>query len=650
VKPQKKADFSILIVEDDPTLGRSMEEALTRAGFSTLLVQTYSSAKNAFHRQNYNLAILDCMLPQKSGIDLISDIKREGFPIPPLILTSGIFRDRAYSIDAMQETGARTFMIKPFNIHDLILNVEKIASEEMDEDVPPVLQLMDIDFATKVSQLDIVRSLKNVHGYEMPQILHVLMERQFVGKLHIHINDEMVGHISFQGGRIDAVQLPDNQSLFGILLLEKGYVVFDDLQSALQVKDQRTIGQKLIDLSSISPHSAFIVHKEQMNIRLSKLITNEVIGIHLEPGEKTNVQNAIEPYEFASLLQDWINSKIPADWLRTRYLASAQYQIIKGPEYAKLSLLIAVGGLKNSLETITQQIDDKPSVEILFDKLANSTNHDSSTCWRAFHYLLLQKILCLTKPINATESEQDQLRRLDLFWSHLKDKNHFEVLGVNRTTKPSQALAAYKDLAKIFHPDKLPRNASEKVKMITNSIFERLSGAYNTVKDPDKLRSYLLELDHGRTQDALTMERSFEEGKTLLQQCQFRNARKHFQIMESKPGCPRDINVYIIWAYIKERRNVQDSQELSQQLAEMFTRIPHEDRHSAQYFFIRAMYYEITGQIQKAYNSHQHALTIDPDFRDSQREMSYLRSTYKKKHSWGDDITTVMTTLFKKRA
>src|SRR6188508_2416408 len=96
----QKSDIRILIVEDDSTLGHAIEAALQRAGYSTFLAQNYNSAKSAFSLNDYRGLVIDCMLPQKSGVDLAQELQQESTQPIFCILTSGIFKNKPFAHDA----------------------------------------------------------------------------------------------------------------------------------------------------------------------------------------------------------------------------------------------------------------------------------------------------------------------------------------------------------------------------------------------------------------------------------------------------------------------------------------------------------------------------------------------------------------------
>jgi CheY-like chemotaxis protein len=67
---------SILLVEDDPTVGRAVERAMVRRGFSVRLVRTCDAARAL--REHFDCAVMDIDLPDGNGVDLSAELIAHG--------------------------------------------------------------------------------------------------------------------------------------------------------------------------------------------------------------------------------------------------------------------------------------------------------------------------------------------------------------------------------------------------------------------------------------------------------------------------------------------------------------------------------------------------------------------------------------------
>jgi two-component system, OmpR family, response regulator len=116
----------ILILEDEPNIVESLSFILTRAGFEVSSEADGAQAMAVIGRQRPDLVILDVMLPNRSGFDILRDIKGQAGTagLPVLMLTArGQARDR----QAAEALGTDEFMTKPFSNEDIVATVKRLA-------------------------------------------------------------------------------------------------------------------------------------------------------------------------------------------------------------------------------------------------------------------------------------------------------------------------------------------------------------------------------------------------------------------------------------------------------------------------------------------------------------------------------------------
>jgi two-component system response regulator QseB len=108
----------ILIVEDDPMIGTSLERGLTDEGYAVDWVRDGIQAEAALedHHNVYQIALIDWGLPRKSGLEVLRTLRRAGNNVPVLIVTArDAIDDRVQGLDE----GADDFLIKPFELVEL---------------------------------------------------------------------------------------------------------------------------------------------------------------------------------------------------------------------------------------------------------------------------------------------------------------------------------------------------------------------------------------------------------------------------------------------------------------------------------------------------------------------------------------------------
>ncbi|WP_404416695.1 response regulator transcription factor [Marinospirillum sp.] len=106
----------ILLVEDSPELGIAIEEDLEARGQAVDRVEDLRSARLCLETTPYDLLLLDLMLPDGSGLDLLNELRASGQSVATLILTA---RSRVDERIAGLNAGADDYLIKPFDLEEL---------------------------------------------------------------------------------------------------------------------------------------------------------------------------------------------------------------------------------------------------------------------------------------------------------------------------------------------------------------------------------------------------------------------------------------------------------------------------------------------------------------------------------------------------
>jgi two-component system response regulator QseB len=108
----------ILLVEDDPMIGKTLQQALRQDGYAVDWVTDGVAGKTAVDTgsEAYAMILLDLGLPKKSGLDLLKEVRRAGNKARVLILTArDAVSDRVAGLDA----GADDYLTKPFSLEEL---------------------------------------------------------------------------------------------------------------------------------------------------------------------------------------------------------------------------------------------------------------------------------------------------------------------------------------------------------------------------------------------------------------------------------------------------------------------------------------------------------------------------------------------------
>jgi two-component system catabolic regulation response regulator CreB len=111
----------VLLVEDERAIAESLEFALRRDGFQVCHAATLAAAQGALGQSD--LVVLDLMLPDGSGFDLLRDMRESGLRTPVIILSS---REEEADRVAGLEGGADDYVIKPFSPREVVARVRAV--------------------------------------------------------------------------------------------------------------------------------------------------------------------------------------------------------------------------------------------------------------------------------------------------------------------------------------------------------------------------------------------------------------------------------------------------------------------------------------------------------------------------------------------
>lgn len=116
----------VLLVEDDRSLGRTLAERLEKEGLEVHWVMTQALARDAAAQGPWDLAILDVMLPDGSGFDLVPALRQRS-RIPIMFMTA---LNSAESRLTGFELGADEYLPKPFHLKEFLLRVHHVLTTQ----------------------------------------------------------------------------------------------------------------------------------------------------------------------------------------------------------------------------------------------------------------------------------------------------------------------------------------------------------------------------------------------------------------------------------------------------------------------------------------------------------------------------------------
>jgi DNA-binding response OmpR family regulator len=177
----KDSNKKILIVEDDPNFGSILKEYLMINDYDITLAKNGIEGFEKFKKEDFDLCILDVMMPYKDGFTLAKEIREKNDVVPIFFLTAKNLKE-----DVLKgfKIGADDYLTKPFDSDVLLAKIKAILSRQN----TPVLPNSD-EFEFEFSSFKFNSKLRFLTHQSDKPIKLSPKENQLLRLLVLHIND-----------------------------------------------------------------------------------------------------------------------------------------------------------------------------------------------------------------------------------------------------------------------------------------------------------------------------------------------------------------------------------------------------------------------------------------------------------------------------
>tara|TARA_Y100000385_G_C12885966_1_gene547813 strand:+ start:103 stop:786 length:684 start_codon:yes stop_codon:yes gene_type:complete len=115
--------ITLLLAEDEPSLGQIIKESLETRGFDVLLCENGEEAFGIYKTKKPKLLVLDVMMPKKDGFTLAKEVRLENPHIPIIFLTS---KSQTQDVVEGFHIGGNDYLKKPFSMEELIVRINNL--------------------------------------------------------------------------------------------------------------------------------------------------------------------------------------------------------------------------------------------------------------------------------------------------------------------------------------------------------------------------------------------------------------------------------------------------------------------------------------------------------------------------------------------
>jgi len=181
----EKNNFHILVVDDDDKIKVLIKQFLNEKGFIVSTASNAEEAKEKIDIFDFNLMVLDVMMPGQDGYELTREIKQSR-NIPIILLTAkGEVENRIHGL----ELGADDYLGKPFEPQELLLRIKNIIKSNMKNEVLESSKIGDAELNLSKMTIRLNQKIKKINSAEKRVLLKMLaspgkiFSRNEIGKI-----------------------------------------------------------------------------------------------------------------------------------------------------------------------------------------------------------------------------------------------------------------------------------------------------------------------------------------------------------------------------------------------------------------------------------------------------------------------------------
>ena len=165
----------ILYVEDEPALGKIVKESLQSRKYQVSMAEDGLQGLRFFEKENFDICVLDIMLPKMDGYSLAGEIRKISPQIPIIFLTA---KSQVEDVVKGFQTGGNDYLKKPFSLEELIVRIENLLSITNGQNLSNKQELVFGKFTFYPSKFELKSPDGNLRrlSYKEAGILMMLLE------------------------------------------------------------------------------------------------------------------------------------------------------------------------------------------------------------------------------------------------------------------------------------------------------------------------------------------------------------------------------------------------------------------------------------------------------------------------------------------
>lgn len=221
--------MKILIIEDEYSLADAIAETLKKEKFTPNIITNGEEGENEALSNIYDLILLDVMLPDKDGFEILKNLRKEKIETPTIMLTAK--SEMSDKLNGL-ENGADDYITKPFHMRELIARIKVVLKRKINVKDTNILEYSDLKLDLGTGKMSSNNMEISINGKELDLLEILLLNKKQI------VNREMLAN-KIWGYNSEAEY--NNVEVYVSFLRKKLKL----LKSKVKIKAVRGIGYKL---------------------------------------------------------------------------------------------------------------------------------------------------------------------------------------------------------------------------------------------------------------------------------------------------------------------------------------------------------------------------------------------------------------------
>lgn len=608
--------MKVLILEDNLNLTKTLKETLLKLDYSVQTSSSWFEAENLIQQNSFDVLVLDIMLPDKQGSEILNILAQKSKTnFKKILLISGIAKESQIKIPKQLKTPC-VFFKKPLDMSNFLKHFKSNDINELHKNS----FVFDFFFESK----DLAKPIQdyflekeNFDPKELVPLLYLAHLKKFSGELQISTDSLDTACIYFYKGTIFKSKFNNSKLFFGDLLIEYGLCLQENIQELLRKNQnsKKKLGEMLLEKKLLNPEMLDFVLKEQIKIRLSEIMNNSFLKLKCIEDPSLQIDQGVK-IDFSEIdFIKWLIAGLQTEFSKNAldfFYVSTRKQKIKKIAFEKN--FIYRDQFLQEYEKLFQNIKDNQFIE---DVVKNSKN--KTQILKLLYFGFITRSLCIDfqKPKKQIDLKSTELLVNLILKSD--SKNLFEILQLPWSSSEQEIKDSYKNLTCKLHPDVLNHIDSESLKQKAKEAFSKVMNSYKTLENSEKRQAYIKQYQENDHVDMLSV---YEKGMILVKEKKFKQAQDAFSTLLNHKQIPKNIRLYILLCKLKsETLNLLKNKDLKIEINQEIDSVPTNLKVTYLFWHVKGLFYMKVEQYETAIDFFKKTLLSNPQCLDAKIAM-----------------------------